>query len=77
MSKTLVDKHLKKFETGQRAILQNLREIIQAELPTATEVIKYGVPTFMINGVAIIGFDGYKNHNSLCFYCAGQADGMI
>jgi hypothetical protein len=36
MSKMLVDKHLKKFEIGQRTILQNLREMIIDELPTAT-----------------------------------------
>jgi uncharacterized protein YdhG (YjbR/CyaY superfamily) len=68
MSKALVDKHLKKFEFGQRSILQNLREMISDELPTATEVIKYGIPTFLINDVAIIGFDGFKNHNSLFPY---------
>ena len=68
MSKALVDKHLKKFEISQRAILQNLRELIAAELPTATQTIKYGIPTFLINGVAIIGFDGYKNHNSIFPY---------
>jgi uncharacterized protein YdhG (YjbR/CyaY superfamily) len=68
MSKALVDKHLKKFEIGQRSILQNLREMISDELPTATEVIKYGIPTFLIHHVAIIGFDGFKNHNSLFPY---------
>lgn len=68
MSKALVDKHLKKFEVGQRSILQNLREMISDELPTATEVIKYGIPTFLIHDVAIIGLDGFKNHNSLFPY---------
>lgn len=68
MTKALVDKHLKKFEVGQRSILQNLREMISGELPTATEAIKYGIPTFLIHDVAIIGFDGFKNHNSLFPY---------
>ena len=68
MSKVLVDKHLKKFEIGQRAILQNLREMISAELPTATEAIKYGIPTFVIEGIGVIGYDGYKKHNSLFPY---------
>ena len=68
MSKALVDKHLKTFEFGQRQILNDLREMIAQELPTATEVIKYGIPTFMIEGVAILGFDGYKKHNSLFPY---------
>lgn len=63
-----MDKHLKKFESEQRLILQNLREMIAEELPTATEVIKYGIPTFMINSVAVIGYDGFKNHNSLFPY---------
>ena len=76
MSKALVDKHLKNFEIGQRAILQNLREMITDELPTATEVIKYGIPTFMISGVAIIGFDGYKNHNSLFPY-SGSTNSLL
>ena len=76
MSKVLVDKHLKKFEIGQRAILQNLREMIKAELPTATEGIKYGIPTFFINEVAIIGFDGYKNHNSLFPY-SGATNALL
>ena len=68
MSKALVDKHLKQFEISQRAILQNLREMIAAELPTATETIKYGIPTFVIEGIGIIGYDGYKKHNSLFPY---------
>ena len=68
MSKALVDKHLKSFETSQRLILVNLQEMIADELPTAIQVIKYGVPTFLIEGVAIIGFDGYKKHNSLFPY---------
>ena len=68
MSKALVDKHLKKFEIGQRTILQNLREMIAAELPTATETIKYGIPTFVIEDIGVIGYDGYKKHNSLFPY---------
>lgn len=68
MSKALVDKHLKSFETSQRLILVNLQEKIADELPTATQVIKYGIPTFLIEGVAVIGFDGYKKHNSLFPY---------
>ena len=73
MSKALVDKHLKKFEIGQKAILQNLREMIAAELPTSTETIKYGIPTFVIEGIGIIGYDGYKKHNSLFPYSGSTA----
>ena len=39
-----------------------------AKLPTAEQVIKYGIPTFLIEGVPVIGFDGFKNHNSIFPY---------
>ena len=76
MSKSQVDQHLKKFEKSQRLILQTLREAISAELPTATEVIKYGIPTFLIHGVPVLGYDGYKNHNSIFPY-GGAAVGQL
>ena len=50
--------------------------MIAAELPTATQVIKYGIPTFMIEGVAIIGFDGFKMHNSVFPY-SGSTNLML
>ena len=76
MSKALVDKHLKKFAIDQRSILQNLREMIAVELPTATEAIKYGIPTFLIEGVPVLGYDGYKNHNSIFPY-SGSTNLML
>jgi uncharacterized protein YdhG (YjbR/CyaY superfamily) len=45
-----------------------LRDHIASKLPTAEQVIKYGIPTFVIEGVPVIGFDGYKNHNSIFPY---------
>ena len=68
MSRAEVTAHLRKFPTGQRKILAALRAQIASELPTAEEVIKYGIPTFVIEGVPVIGFDGYKNHNSIFPY---------
>jgi uncharacterized protein YdhG (YjbR/CyaY superfamily) len=76
MSKAQVDKRLKSFEIEQRQVLENLREMIAAELPLATEVIKYGIPTFMIEGVAVIGFDGFKKHNSVFPY-SGSTNLML
>lgn len=76
MSKLLVDKHLKKFEIEQRTILANLREMIADELPTAVEVIKYGIPTFVIEGIPVLGFDGYLKHNSIFPY-SGSTNLML
>ncbi len=68
MSKAQITAHLKKFDKAQRDILSQLRKDILEELPTAQEIIKYGIPTFAIEGVPILGFDGYKAHNSLFPY---------
>ena len=68
MSKKEVSDHLKKFDTAQRKALQTVREAIAEALPDAEEVIKYGMPTFTVNGKAVIGFDGFKNHNSIFPY---------
>ena len=68
MSDTQVNAHLKKLPLEQRKILLELRDHIASKLPTAEQVIKYGIPTFVIEGVPVIGFDGYKNHNSIFPY---------
>ncbi len=68
MAKAQVTAYLRKFAPDQRRILEQLREQIATELPSAEQVIKYGIPTFLIEGVPVIGFDGYKNHNSIFPY---------
>ncbi len=68
MSKTRVNAHLRKFAPDQRRILVELRDHIASKLPTSEQAIKYGIPTFLIEGVPVIGFDGYKNHNSIFPY---------
>ena len=68
MSKAEITAHLKKFDKPQRDALQAVRVIIAEALPEADEVIKYGIPTFAINGKGVIGFDGFKNHNSIFPY---------
>ncbi len=68
MSEAQVNAHLKKFAPEQRKILIELRDHIASKLPSSEQVIKYGIPTFLINGIAVVGFDGYKGHNSLFPY---------
>ena len=68
MSKAEVTAHLNKFDKPQRDALQAVRLLISEIIPEAEEVIKYGIPTFAIDGKGIIGFDGYKNHNSIFPY---------
>ena len=68
MSKAQVTAHLRKFNPDQRRILNDLREYVDSRLPSSEQVIKYGIPTFLIEGVPVLGFDGYKNHNSIFPY---------
>ena len=74
MTKALVTAHLKAFPPEQRKILQLLREQIAEELPTAKQVLKYGIPTFVMDGVPILGFSGYKKHNSIFPYSGSVTD---
>jgi len=76
MSKAQINTHLKKFDKSQRAILSQLRTDILEELPTAQEIIKYGIPTFALEGIPVLGFDGFKAHNSLFPY-SGSANTLL
>jgi uncharacterized protein YdhG (YjbR/CyaY superfamily) len=68
MSRAEITAHLKKFDKPQRDALQTVRETIAEVLPEAEEVIKYGIPTFTVNGKGVFGYDGFKKHNSLFPY---------
>jgi uncharacterized protein YdhG (YjbR/CyaY superfamily) len=68
MSDAQVTAHLKKLPLKQRKILSDLRDHIASKLPAAEQIIKYGIPIFVIEGVPVIGFDGYKSHNSIFPY---------
>jgi uncharacterized protein YdhG (YjbR/CyaY superfamily) len=63
-----VDAHLATFPQAQRAALERTRATIAAALPGAEQVISYGMPTFKVEGVAVVGFEGFKAHNSLFPY---------
>jgi uncharacterized protein YdhG (YjbR/CyaY superfamily) len=45
MSNAQITAHLKKLSLDQRKILSDLRDHIASKLPTAEQVIKYGIPT--------------------------------
>jgi len=68
MSKAQVTAHLRRLSPVQRKILVDLCDHVASKLPSAEQVIKYGIPTFLIEGVPVIGFDGYKSYNSIFPY---------
>lgn len=58
---TTIDQYLKQFSPEVFAKLTALREMIADTVPEATEAIRYGLPTFQLNG-NLIHFGGYKTH---------------
>lgn len=68
---SVIDDHLERFDEPQRRALAATIATIRAALPGAVEVISYGMPTFKVggeSGVAVIGIDGFRAHNSLFPY---------
>jgi uncharacterized protein YdhG (YjbR/CyaY superfamily) len=63
-----VGAHLSGFSGGQRTALESTRNAIAKALPGAQQVISYGMPTFKVGGIAVVGFDGFAKHNSLFPY---------
>jgi uncharacterized protein YdhG (YjbR/CyaY superfamily) len=66
-----VDEFLAKVPEPQRIALEDLRRIIRAAAPDATELINYGVPMFRLSGKNLVSFAAGKDHCS--FYVQSPA----
>lgn len=60
-----VDEFLAAVPEPQRAALEELRRVIRAAAPDATELINYGVPMFRLAGRNLVSFGAAKEHCSL------------
>lgn len=56
-----IEKYISNFPKDVQILLKSIRETIQKSAPNAEETIKYGIPTFVLNG-NLVHFGGYKNH---------------
>ena len=56
-----VDEYINSFPPDVRTVLQTLRQTIKEEAPEAEETIKYGMPTFTMQG-NLVYFAAWKNH---------------
>ncbi len=56
-----IDDYIKSFPEEVQQLLVLVRETIKNAAPNATEDIKYGMPTFVLNG-NLVHFAAYKNH---------------
>ena len=59
-----IDAHLAMLPQPQRDTLSALHLTLRELLPDAEECISYNMPCFKAGGVAVSGFDGFKNHCS-------------
>lgn len=56
-----IDEYIALFPPAVRAILKKIRSTIRLAAPDATEAIKYGLPTFVLNG-NLVHFGAFKQH---------------
>ena len=59
-----IDAHLAKLPQPQRDTLTAVQMTLRELLPDAEECISYNMPCFKVGGVAVAGFDGFRNHCS-------------
>jgi uncharacterized protein YdhG (YjbR/CyaY superfamily) len=59
-----VDEYLASVPEPQQSTLRELRRRLRAVLPDADEVIRYGVPAFLVDGVAVAGYAAAARHCS-------------
>lgn len=58
---TTIDEFIASYPPATQDKLRKLRDTIRKAAPDATETIKYGIPTFVLNG-NLVHFAGYDHH---------------
>ena len=59
-----IDAYLATVPKDARATLEKIRQTVSAAAPRAVEAIWYQIPTFKLDGRALVGFAAFKNHCS-------------
>ncbi len=57
-----VDGYIAGFPAETRAVLEEIRAIVRAAAPDATETMSYAIPTFDLGGRHLVLFAGYGRH---------------
>jgi len=57
-----IDEYIAGFPPATQEVLQELRALIRASAPDATETISYAIPTFDLAGRHLVHFAGYEKH---------------
>lgn len=56
-----MDEYIAEFPPETRRVLEEMRALIRAEAPGATETISYAIPTFDLNG-HLVHFAAFERH---------------
>jgi uncharacterized protein YdhG (YjbR/CyaY superfamily) len=59
-----IDEYLANFPASTQKLLTSVRKTIQQVVPQAQEAIKYGIPTFTLDG-NLVHFAAFKSHIGL------------
>ncbi len=59
---TTIDEYIAEVPAETRAVLQEMRALIKASAPAATETISYAVPTFDLGGRHLVHFAAFGRH---------------
>ena len=63
---TTIDEYIQTVPAAMQSILEEIRQLIHAAVPTAVEAISYQMPAFKLNGKVLVYFAAWKHH--LGFY---------
>lgn len=69
-SATTIDDYIAEFPPATREVLEQVRAVIRAAAPDATETISYAIPTFDLRGRHLVHFAGFEHH--IGFYPTGK-----
>lgn len=58
----LIDAYIAEFPADTQTVLEELRALVRATAPDATETISYAIPTFDLNGRHLVHFGGFAKH---------------
>jgi len=59
---TNIDEYISNFPAEVCSLLEELRETIKSEVPSAEETINYGIPTFKLGSKNLVHFAAYEHH---------------
>jgi uncharacterized protein YdhG (YjbR/CyaY superfamily) len=59
-----IDEYIASFPPGIQEKLREMRAVIHRAAPEAEEAIRYGIPTFRLDGHNLVHFAAFKDHLS-------------